>query len=108
MLDDTACSKFEEYKHATRNAVSLLKKKPSAKRLNPDAGAEDQDQLMRLQHDRIRELESANAAMGHQFKNQHAYHNNFNETSSSKMTPDKLGPRKLSKNALNALDYGNS
>ena len=26
MLDDTSCAKFEEYKHATRNAVSLLKK----------------------------------------------------------------------------------
>ena len=33
--------------------------------------------------------------------------NNFNE-SSTKMTPERPGPRKLSKNALNALDYGNS
>ena len=105
MLDDTSCSKFEEYKHATRNAVSLLKNQVPSARVDSDFPTAEQDQLI-LKNMRIRELESANAAMGQQFKNQHAYINNFND--SNKMTPERPGPRKLSKNALNALDYGNN
>ena len=62
MLDDTSCNKFEEYKHATRNAVSLLKKQPTSD--YDDFQADEQDQLMQLKNQRIRELESASAAMG--------------------------------------------
>ena len=98
-LEQESQGKYEEYKKATKNAISMLRSKSSVEIPN-----HEKDQLIELKERRIKELESVNEAIGMQFKNQSAYMNNFNND----RTPPRPIPSKLSKNALNALDYGNS
>ena len=63
-LDAAAQAKYDEYKRAAKNAVSMLRSKS-----HRNVPSDEKDQLIELKERRIKELESVNEAIGVQFKN---------------------------------------